>query len=88
MASHFQLLSSRLTEVGNAASDSLQGAVTEMNEQEATKALRDSDAQRRDYFKRFYKITEERPDHYDVVVNTDVLTPGQAIDIIVAAARS
>ena len=61
-------------------------AVTEMNEQEATKALKDSDAQRRDYFKRFYKISDERPEHYDLVLNTDVLTPGQAIDIIFAAA--
>jgi hypothetical protein len=39
----------------------------------AARAVKESDAARRDYLKRFYDITEELPTQYDVVVNTDVL---------------
>jgi cytidylate kinase len=54
---------------------------------EAEKFLKDSDAGRADYFLRFYKIERELPTHYDLVVNTDKLTPDEATDIVVAAAR-
>jgi cytidylate kinase len=53
----------------------------------AAKAVKDSDGNRRDYFKRFYQVTEE-PMHYDLVINTDQLTLGQAVDLVVGAARS
>jgi cytidylate kinase len=51
------------------------------------KTLKESDAGRADYFRRFYHIEHELPTHYDLVINTDVLTPDEATDIIVAAAR-
>jgi len=35
------------------------------------KAIGASDAGRAEYLKRFYGIEEERPSHYDLVVNTD-----------------
>jgi len=54
---------------------------------EAEKLLKDSDAGRADYFLRFYKIERELPTHYDLVINTDKLTPAEAADIVVAAAR-
>ena len=54
---------------------------------EAEKLLRDSDAARSDYFLRFYRIERELPTHYDLVVNTDVLKPEEATDIVVTAAR-
>ena len=54
----------------------------------AARAVRESDAGRRDYLKRFYKIDEELPTHYDLVVNTDVLTVEQAADVISRAAAS
>lgn len=54
---------------------------------EAEKLLKDSDAARADYFLRFYRIERELPTHYDLVVNTDVLKPGEATDIVAAAAR-
>jgi len=54
---------------------------------DAEKLLKDSDAARADYFLRFYRIERELPTHYDLVVNTDVLTPEEATDIVVAAAR-
>ena len=54
---------------------------------EAEKLMKDSDAGRADYFLRFYKIERGLPTHYDLVVNTDKLTPEEATDIVVAAAK-
>ncbi len=53
----------------------------------AAGAIATSDRNRRDYFRRFYDIGQELPTHYDLVVNTDVLTPEQAADVIVCAAQ-
>lgn len=49
--------------------------------------VRDSDAGRADYFQRFYGIERELPTHYDLVINTEALTPDEAADVIVATAR-
>jgi cytidylate kinase len=49
--------------------------------------VRDNDAGRADYFQRFYGIERELPTHYDLVINTEALTPDEAADVIVAAAR-
>jgi cytidylate kinase len=38
--------------------------------------------------KRFYEIDEELPTHYDLVVNTDVLTVEQAAELVSRAAMS
>jgi cytidylate kinase len=46
-------------------------------------AAADEDAGRADYSKRFYGIDRELPTHFDVVVNTDILTPHDAANIIV-----
>jgi cytidylate kinase len=54
---------------------------------EAEKRMKEEDAGRADYFLRFYKIDRELPTHYDLVVNTDKLTPEEATDIVVAAAK-
>lgn len=54
---------------------------------EAEKHLKDSDAGRADYFLRFYKIERELPTQYDLVINTDKLTPEEATDLVVAAAK-
>jgi cytidylate kinase len=48
--------------------------------------VRDSDRGRRDYLKRFYDVDEELPTHYDLVVNTDVLTAEQAAEVVARAA--
>ena len=53
----------------------------------AAEAIDESDAARADYLERFYEIEQELADHYDVTVSTDVLTPPQAIELIVRAAR-
>lgn len=54
----------------------------------AAKAIEASDQARGDYLKAFYGILEELPTHYDIVGNTDVLSAGQLVDAVVAAAQS
>jgi len=53
---------------------------------EIAKFVNDSDAGRAAYFRRFYGIEEEMPTHYDLVLNTDVLTIEDAGEIVVSAA--
>lgn len=59
-----------------------------MDEKQAARAVKDADASRRDYLKRFYEVDEELPTHYDVVVNTDALSPEQTADVVCRAADS
>jgi cytidylate kinase-like protein len=54
--------------------------------QEAAKAIRRSDGDRVDYLKRFYGVAEERPTHYDLVVNTDTISVEKATMLITQAA--
>jgi cytidylate kinase len=58
-----------------------------IDEKEAARVIKRSDAGRADYIKRFHGIDAERPTHYDIVVNTDRLTPDDAARLIVAAAQ-
>jgi cytidylate kinase len=53
----------------------------------ARRLVKEEDAGRADYLKRFYGIEQERPAHFDLVVNTDALTPEKAAALIVAAGR-
>ena len=53
----------------------------------AAKAVREADRNRQDYFRRFYDVDREEPTHYDLIVNTDLLTARQAAAIICGAAR-
>ena len=59
-----------------------------MSVDEAAKAVRSSDRARADYFKRFYEIDRELPTHYDLVVNTDRMTPDGAAGLVTAAAAA
>jgi cytidylate kinase len=63
-------------------------AVEGIDQKRAARAVRDADAGRRSYLKRFYEVDEELPTHYDVVVNTDVLSVEQTADLISRAATS
>jgi uncharacterized protein len=49
------------------------------------KTVKDADAARRDYLRRFYDVGEELPTHYDLVVNTDVISVERAADLIAQA---
>ena len=51
------------------------------------KIVKDSDADRRSYFKRFYDVTEQ-PTHYDVVVNTGGLSFERAAGVVAQAASA
>jgi len=57
-----------------------------LGEKEAARTIRRSDAERVDYLKRFYKVGQELPIHYDLVINTDMLSIDQASALIVQAA--
>jgi cytidylate kinase len=52
----------------------------------AARAVKQSDAGRADYLKRFYDVREESPTHYDLVLNTDALSIEQAADLIARGA--
>ncbi len=56
-----------------------------MDAGKAGKAVRQSDDERRNYLRRFYSVDEERPDRYDLVINTECLTYEDAARTIVAA---
>ena len=58
-----------------------------ISESDAGVAVAASDRERRDYFRQFYKLKEEQPTRYDIVLNTDVLTPEQTVSLIVAAVQ-
>jgi cytidylate kinase len=64
------------------------GAAEGLDPAKAARAVKDSDAGRRDYLRRFHEIDEELPTHYDLVVNTDVLSVEQAADLVGRAAAS
>ena len=55
---------------------------------EAKKLVSRGDAGRADYLKRFYGTSAELPTHYDIVINTDRITPEDATALILGAARS
>ncbi len=57
-----------------------------IDEKQAARAVKRSDAARADYIKRFYGISAELPTHYDLVINTDKLAPEDAARLIVQAA--
>jgi cytidylate kinase len=59
-----------------------------MSEAEAMKEVKASDRDRADYLKRFYEIDVEQPTHYDLVLNTDRLTPEETANVVAAAAAA
>jgi len=57
-----------------------------LDQARAARAVKESDAGRADYLKRFYDVREESPTHYDLVLNTDALSIEQAAELIYQAA--
>lgn len=62
-------------------------AMEGLEPKEAERVIKESDAGRRDYLKRFYAIDRESPTQYDLVINTDVLSSAEAAEIVNLAAR-
>ncbi|CAN5175912.1 hypothetical protein BH18ACT12_BH18ACT12_09810 [soil metagenome] len=56
-----------------------------LDPRQAEKVIEQEDAARADYLKRFYGVELELPTHYDLVINTDKVTPEQGADVIVLA---
>jgi cytidylate kinase len=54
---------------------------------DAKRAVEESDKERERYFERIYELNRELPTHYDLVVNTDSLSPAQAAQIVAHAAK-
>jgi cytidylate kinase len=54
----------------------------------AAHEVKEADAARRDYLRRFYDIDAELPIHYDLVVNTDIVSVERAAAVIAQAAAS
>jgi hypothetical protein len=57
----------------------------ELDEAQAEREVKRSDAARADYLKRFYGVERELPTHYDLVVNSEVMEPGTAAGVIARA---
>jgi hypothetical protein len=53
----------------------------------ARKAVASSDADRADFLKRFYNLKHEDETNYDLVLNTDRVTPEKAAALVLAAAQ-
>ncbi len=53
-----------------------------VDEARAVRVLKDSDAGRGDYLRRFYGVDEELLTHDDLVVNTDVLSIERAAEVV------
>ena len=58
------------------------GARDGVDEEHAAREIRQSDAGRRDYLRRFYDVDDELPTQYDLVINTDGLTVEQAARLV------
>jgi cytidylate kinase len=61
------------------------GASEGLDEAQAAGTIKDSDAGRRDYLKRFYSVDRESPTDYDLVINTDLISVEQAAEMVVHA---
>ena len=59
----------------------------ELDEAQAGRDVKRSDAARADYLKRFYGVDRELPTHYDLVVNSEVMEPETAAGLIARAAE-
>jgi len=59
-----------------------------ISEKDAAKSVKKSDAGRAAYLKKTYGISSESPSDYDIIINTERLTPNAAVELIVALAQS
>jgi len=57
-----------------------------LSEHDAARAVDETDSARADYLKRFYGVKNELPTQYDLVVNTDRLSPADVMSMVVLAA--
>jgi cytidylate kinase len=58
-----------------------------LSPRQAAEDIRDSDAARADYLRRFYDIEQELPEHYDVTLSIDSYQPAAIRALIVQASK-
>ena len=58
-----------------------------LEEKQAGKRVGEADKGRAVYLERFYHVKHEHPTDYDLVLNTDRLTPDEVAEIVAGAAR-
>jgi cytidylate kinase len=61
-------------------------AADDLEEPAAARAIKEADAARADYLRRFHDVGEEQPTQYDIVLNTDQLSIDEAAELLSAAA--
>lgn len=62
-------------------------AATGASAEDAKKAVARSDDERASFLRRFYDVRHEEATHYDLILNTDVLSSAAAAALLAAAAR-
>jgi uncharacterized protein len=60
----------------------------QLDERAASRAVKDADAARADYLRRFHEVERELPTQYDLVLNTDQLSVEEAAELVEAAASA
>jgi cytidylate kinase len=60
----------------------------QLEEAAGSRAVKDADAARADYLRRFHDVDDEQPTHYDLVLNTDQLSIEQAAELVSSAASA
>ena len=59
-----------------------------LDDSAARRAIKQADAARADYLRRFYEVGQELPTQYDLVLNTDQLSVEEAAELVSAAASA
>lgn len=57
-----------------------------LDDSAADRAVKEEDAARADYLKRFHDVAREQPTQYDLVLNTDLLSVDKAAELVSVAA--
>src|ERR1700694_5109564 len=52
-----------------------------LDEHMARDIVKESDEQRKFFFRRFYDVSEELPHHYDLIINTDFIPRAEAVEL-------
>lgn len=64
------------------------GSTAQLDPKEARQQIDHADRERQAYLKRFYNVGQELPTHYDLVLNTDLLAPPVAAQMIAHTAQA
>jgi cytidylate kinase len=63
-------------------------AAKDISDKDAAKALKQSDTARASYLKKAHGVSNESPSDYDLVINTERVTPAAAVDLILGLVQA